>query len=678
MWSKREKKRILALLLSILLLSGCGQAPRQEELPESTAQQEETVHVIDPAALSKPAGEKTETVYAKAQADGTVDEISVEVLLSALGDAPLVRDMTTLEDIRNTVGDEEFLHLPDGSLLWENQGEDIHYKGTSGGELPVTLHITYWLDGQEIAPDALAGKSGELRMRFAYQNHTGQEVTVNGETVSVSTPFAALTLAVLPGEHFANVEVTNGRVMDLDGEQAVIGFALPGLSECLSLTDYEPTQELKLPDYLEVRADVSDFALDFTATVLTPGLMEDLEWTDLDDLDELRKDMTDLQDATDELTDGVGELAYGAETFGGYLRKYTNGVGQLSDGASAMATGLRTLNDQVTGLQTRMEEIKKTLEQLTPEEWKQLLDRLGRETLTLSDGTEVELSEVYQAAENLIQEEAALLTCLSQMQLNLAQWQTYADETAAYAGRVEELLNAVPANLTVQANQTAQAQVEAALDGLGLSEEDRDAVIASVDVTEVTAAAEEVYRSLAALSAPVSPEGFPEAASIRTLTEQITGHLTLLQAAAQALQQQTMELSEMEELIKALTALTGIDVGGINPAGLQQLTEGIKQLSSGANALRDGVKALDKAGGALNEGYGELLDGMDMLREAVKKYNREGITELTDLTGESYQTLVRQLRALKQMDEENHSFTGLDDGTKGSVRYIIETDGIGT
>ena len=683
MWSRSNQKRIPALLLSaLLLLSGCDAAPEQTQPAQTVqpaAQQEEMLPVMDPNDPSAPAGEKTETVYVKAKPDGTVEEVTVEVLLRGLGDAPLVRDVTTLEDIRNTEGDEDFLRLTDGGLLWENHGEDIHYKGTSKGKLPVTLRITCWLDGQEIAPEQLAGKSGAVRIRFDYENNTRQSVWANGESVTVCAPYAALTVAVL-SDHFTNVEAENGRVMDLDGEQAVLGLALPGLSESLNLAGFEPTEEVELPDYVEFTADVTDFQLDFTATVLTPGLLEDLEDADLDKLDELREDMDKLRDAGDELADGVGELADGADTFGGYLRKYTGGMGQLADGAAALASGLNQLDQGVTGLQKRLEEIKKTLEQLTPEQWQALLDRLGQEKLTLEDGTEVELSRIPQAAASLAEDETALLATLAQMQGTIDQWQTYADEATAYAARVEEILAAVPPELTAQANQTAQTQVDTALEGLGLSEEDRAAVLSAIDLSETTGAAEEALQALSALSAPAAPEGFPQAETIQTLTERITGNLAFLQLAAQAIQQQSVEQEQAQELVKALADLAGIDVSGwegMNPAGVQQLTDGIHQLAQGAKALRDGARAMEQAGGALNEGYGKLLEGMDALKEGVDTFNREGIQELTDLTGPDYRSLVARVRAVKELDSGEHSFTGRGEAEKAGVRYIIETEAVG-
>ena len=67
-----------------------------------------------------------------------------------------VADVSELEEIHNTEGDEDFRQ--DGSdLAWQNLGSDIKYEGSSDREVPVGVTVTYWLDDREIAPQDLAG-----------------------------------------------------------------------------------------------------------------------------------------------------------------------------------------------------------------------------------------------------------------------------------------------------------------------------------------------------------------------------------------------------------------------------------------------------------------------------------------------------------------------------------------
>ena len=69
--------------------------------------------------------DKEETVYVKADADGTPNKITVETVLRAPENGEKIADVSTLSDIRNTEGDEEFTKDADGVLWWENKGEDL-------------------------------------------------------------------------------------------------------------------------------------------------------------------------------------------------------------------------------------------------------------------------------------------------------------------------------------------------------------------------------------------------------------------------------------------------------------------------------------------------------------------------------------------------------------------------
>lgn len=338
------KKLFPVFLSAALLLTACGQTAA-----EATAEPAQPVAAVQPAETTAapkttPTGvDKAETVYAKANADGTVTETTVEAVLKARdGD---IRDVAALRDIVNKEGDEAYTAGADNALTWENHGTSITYEGKADAALPVTTRVTYYLDGQEIAPDALAGKSGRVRIRFDYTNHTRETVTVDGTEYTVSVPFTAVTALLLDGDKFTNVEADNGKVMDLDGQTAVLGTAMPGLADSLRLTEFAPLEDTEIPAYFEVSADVTDFSLDFTATILTPSALDDLDLGDLDDLDELSDAMDKLTDATDEIADGAGALADGILTYYDGFHQYADGVKGLNEGAEALADGMTQLYD---------------------------------------------------------------------------------------------------------------------------------------------------------------------------------------------------------------------------------------------------------------------------------------------------------------------------------------------
>ena len=227
------KKTIPILLSAALLLSACGQAANTAETA-ATADAPAAVTATaaqTTAPKTTPGGvDKSETVYAKANADGTVTETTVEAVLKAR-DGATIPDVAALRDIINKEGDEEYTTGADNALTWQNSGSAITYEGKSDAALPVTTRVTYYLNGVETAPDDLAGQSGRVRIHFDYTNHTRETVTVDGQEYTVSVPFTAITAVILDGDKFSNIEADNGKVMELDGQTAVLGTAMPGLAD---------------------------------------------------------------------------------------------------------------------------------------------------------------------------------------------------------------------------------------------------------------------------------------------------------------------------------------------------------------------------------------------------------------------------------------------------------------
>lgn len=227
------KKTIPILLSAALLFSACGQAANTAE---TAATADAPAAVTETAAQTTapkttPGGvDKSETVYAKANADGTVTETTVEAVLKAC-DGATIPDVAALRDIINKEGDEEYTTGADNALTWQNSGSAITYEGKSDAALPVTTRVTYYLNGVETAPDDLAGQSGRVRIHFDYTNHTRESVTVDGQEYTVSVPFTAITAVILDGDKFSNIEADNGKVMELDGQTAVLGTAMPGLAD---------------------------------------------------------------------------------------------------------------------------------------------------------------------------------------------------------------------------------------------------------------------------------------------------------------------------------------------------------------------------------------------------------------------------------------------------------------
>lgn len=271
--------------------------------------------------------DKEESVYVLADAYGTPTEITVTTGLKNPGPDAELTDVTTLTDIVNKEGDETYTKQADGSILWENYGSDIHYEGKAdtSSELPLTVKVTYFLDGKEVGADELAGADGNIKIRFDYENNTQENGSI--------TPFAAITGLMLSEDNAHNISVTNGASRYMDGEYLVYGFALPGVTAALDLDTMELTkeEEIDLHDFMEVSFEAEDFELDFTATMVSNGLLEEKDYDKvIDKLDEL----TDkLEDTTDQVKDLKSKIS-----------KLKNGGEKLRSGADSLYQGLSEVN----------------------------------------------------------------------------------------------------------------------------------------------------------------------------------------------------------------------------------------------------------------------------------------------------------------------------------------------
>ena len=208
---------------------------------------------------------KEETVYVIAGSNGNATRQIVSDHLINQNDAASLEDASDLKDIENVKGDETFTQ--NGSkLTWQADGNDIFYQGTSEKELPVTEQITYYLDGKEISPEELAGKSGKVTIRFDYTNHATTTAEIDGKEEEINVPFVALTGMVFD-DSFTDIEVSNGRVISDGNHNIVVGYALPGLKDSLNVEDSDFDSDISIPDYFEVTAQVEDFSLEMTMTV---------------------------------------------------------------------------------------------------------------------------------------------------------------------------------------------------------------------------------------------------------------------------------------------------------------------------------------------------------------------------------------------------------------------------
>lgn len=316
--------------------------------------------LMDSVSLKDNDADKDESVYLISDANGNVNKTIVVDHLKNKDKKDTLEDASNLSDIENVKGKEKFTQSGD-KLTWQAGGKDIYYQGTATEEPPVTQKVTYYLDGKEISPEDLAGKSGKVKIRFDYTNTTSYTETVNGEKQTVSVPFAAITGLVL-GDGFENIEVTNGKAEVSDSSSVVLGYALPGLKDSLGIKDKDLDGDVNIPEYMEMTADVKNFSMPTAMTFVVNASdyvsTDGIDTSDLDDMiNDLKDASTQLQDGSKTLAEGTDTLADGLSTLQSKLGTFASGVGTLksglktyTDGVSTLSGGLNTLGNSTGAL----------------------------------------------------------------------------------------------------------------------------------------------------------------------------------------------------------------------------------------------------------------------------------------------------------------------------------------
>lgn len=261
---------------------------------------------IDVSAL-----EKKETVYAKSNADGTVKSILVNEQL--LNDLKLdtLDDYTELENIINISSNSTF-ERNENNLLWNTSGKNILYQGSIKKTLPVSLEITYKLDGQKMNVDEMLGKSGKVSISLKYKNMDKHITYINGRYEEIYTPFIVTMGTIIDNENNYNIQVKNGKFVSNGEKNIIIGISAPGLYDSLGL------EELRGLDTITISYDTDKFELSSIYSVISPKLIEgsDLEvFNKMDNIysqvDTLQSNMNIIDEGAQNIKEGSTKLKYG-------------------------------------------------------------------------------------------------------------------------------------------------------------------------------------------------------------------------------------------------------------------------------------------------------------------------------------------------------------------------------
>ncbi|MEY8423611.1 hypothetical protein AALB52_12890 [Lachnospiraceae bacterium 38-14] len=636
--------------------------------------------------------DKDETVYVIADSTGKATSTIVSAWLRNPDGKEKLTDASDLKDITNVKGDETFTQKG-SEITWDAAGSDIYYQGTTSKDTPVTEKITYFLDGKEVSPKEIAGKSGKVKIRFDYTNNEKTKASIAGKEEEINVPFIVVSGMVL-GDNFTNVDVTNGKVISNGAGNMVVGIAMPGLKDSLNIKEEDLSDNISIPDYVEVTADAEDFELDMTMSIVSSSSSLNVDGAfDFSDLD---SKIDDLSDAVDKLSDGSGDLADGLKKLNEKMPEFSNGLNDLQNGVRSYTDGAKTLADGISTLKSSSGELISGVDQL-----KTSVNTLNNGVQTLNKAVSAKMSDKEKEAARAQASQAAQAAVDAQLADGSEQFNGIKAQAAEqFRGTILASKDAVTAQAREGANQVVAGKMDAikgqvygqvdamapqiteqlagsitgSLGGIkdeikaglvqaGIPDAQAEQIAPSLadginakiaaKVPELSGAVTESLKGVAGQTADAVASGVASevaGAVAGTVLDGVAGQADTIgnsvASAARTAAKQAAGTASGEAAIQGAETAKATIASNINAkdknsghslvSGMNELNKAVKQmaqkmptLSSGIDQLYNGSQTLVSNNGTINDGLSRLVDGKNTMAEGVTKL-ASGSRELAD------------------------------------------------
>ena len=514
-----------------------------------------TMLLLNPASVF--AMTKNETIYSTLNYNGVIKKTTINTRLSDLEKGSIV-DYTKLDDIKNINGREKF-SLDSGTLTWKSTGKDIFYQGKVTEELPIKVTAKYYLNGEEVNPKKIKGKSGDVKIVYSFTNASYDKSS------GMYTPFVVTTTSIINSDNNTDIDISNGKVVNTGTKNIVTGISAPGLYDSVGLS------ELKDMDKVTITYNTTKFSMNEVYFIITPKLLSEVDVNMLSKVDSLNSSLNTLQN-------GMNELQNGSSTLNDGAKKIEQGTKSLNDGLKSATNGMQEVNSGASELNSKVTSINSLVNALV-------------DIMTNGNSTDSGVIERVNYEKQVINSyDATILPKLEQLQ-------------TLYLGNVQ----------AINTLKTTNESISEVYNGYSLGNFKLD----STDTRNLPILSE--YFTNLLMSQGMSSEEIKSTiTNLTTVKKTYEGNLqliTLLEGNNQA-------LLTSKDLIGTVSSKLSELNDGTNKLsnGTKQINDGISKLYSGSNELLSGTTNLSNGTNTLNEGIIKINnEGISKLTEYGNK-----------------------------------------------------------
>mgnify|MGYP004573031343 CR=1 FL=1 len=593
---------------------------------------------------------KEETVYSKLDNDGKSYNTIVSTHIKNEELLQVINDMSDLLNIKNVGGDETF-SIDNNTVVWNAGENDIYYQGESTKSLPVETSIKYELNGEEMSAKDIVGKAGKVKVTIEYENKDSHIVKVNGKNETLYTPFITITGTAIDNKVNKNIEITNGKLIEKDGNTIAIGIAFPGMEASLN------TNRIEIPENIEISMDTECFELDNILTYITPKILDDEDEKLTSDLKEIYDAVDEMKEASEQIEEGANTLKEGTENYAEKSEEFTSYMGELAEGTTKAEAGAKQVQNGVNQLASKSEALVPGVTKIA-EGTSTLKEKINY----AAESTE-KLAEGATSIDNGIQDISAGINTISQ--------QLSSVDVSKIPEQVQSL-NLLKTNLE-NMNKALDAQIQAAT-----AEENKELATLLTNqkaMNELSIKSIESnissLQSMPALKTGINKikaglDGNAEKPGLVDGAKSLDSNLNTLSSGLNEMN------SKVDELVAGTQTLS--TSAGSLISGIKQIKTGTTSLTSGVATVNQSTNQLYNASTQLTDGSKTIAEGAVTLSEGITTFNAEAIDKIYTTVNGEVKDLTDRIDCLNELSKQYVNFAMKDEEMNGNVKFILMTD----
>ncbi len=594
--------------------------------------------------------EKEEVIYVMCDAGGSINEVYA---VNIFGEGNIT-DYGKYTDPKLLNMEGKVTQKGD-KITFRSDVPKAYMQGTlESAEIPWLISIKYFLDGEEISPDKIGGKSGDLEIKFSTKENKeckGNFFKSYALQASFSLDTKFCTDITAPGATAANAgskkqlsyTILPGKETDYSIKAKVVNFEMPSVS----INGVKINMDLDID-----KSKVTDETKKLT-----------------DSVKQLDDGASELSDGAKKLKDGGKSVKTGTSSLSEGAQKLSDSLKQLEEGINTVQAGLNSLDAQSSALNNGSASVKEALGTI-----RAALGGVSADTEKLTQLSSS--SGAIMSALSLMNDSVHKLSAAAsfdQYKLNMKIQGFDVDAVISANDQTSILLEQEIAKLTSEMEAAAAAGTDTAaykqqielMTQLLKSNEANKAVISS---------AQQYYDTISGNLGELD-------ASMNKLSESYMQFNEGIKQFVNSISTMLVDLSQLTEGINRLAdSYSDLD-SGINQytSGVSQINAGFGTIKSGVSALAEGSRTLCNGAGSLDDGVSQLYsgisdlcDGTDLLSKGTGEFRKE-----TDgIDDEIFDKIDDLLSEMTGSDSETESFVSEKNENVTSVQFVIKTDAV--